>query len=207
MQQARPRWAPRVAQSLIRRLYEADARGVVDDELIDEVGIALYARCESILKVTEAHRGRVECPSCREVLVFNDREHWKRRQEPMTCPRCDWSATWACYLATFQHKQLHAGSAEHAFSGFVARYPLARSPREKMLAIDWLLHEFHVHYQFGLTRPAAANVIEGNVKQVLEFLDDLASTETMPSRKAAWRARAEKSAFGRVLRRQATEGE
>jgi hypothetical protein len=43
------RWAPRVNPSLIRRLYEADARGIVDDELFDDVGSALHARCQSIL--------------------------------------------------------------------------------------------------------------------------------------------------------------
>jgi hypothetical protein len=42
MDQHRPfRWARRVEQEKIRRLYETDARGIVDDELIDEVGYAM----------------------------------------------------------------------------------------------------------------------------------------------------------------------
>ena len=35
---ALPRWAPRVPQDKVRRLYETDARGIYDDELIDDVG-------------------------------------------------------------------------------------------------------------------------------------------------------------------------
>jgi hypothetical protein len=189
------RWAPRVSQNLIRRLYDAESRGLLDDELADQVGIALYARCESIMKVTEAHRGRVACGRCENVIVFEDGGHWRDRNTLMTCPACGWSATWAAYLATYQKKQLHSGSAERVFSGFIERYPRARTAKEKMLAIDWLLHEFHVHYQFGETRPAASNVIEGNVRQVLQLLDDLAGNEPA----AEWRQRAKSSVFGRHL--------
>ena len=31
---------------MIKRLYEADAAGLRDESLVDEVGFALYVRCE-----------------------------------------------------------------------------------------------------------------------------------------------------------------
>jgi len=31
-------WAPRVKPQTLRRLYQTDARGILDEELIDEVG-------------------------------------------------------------------------------------------------------------------------------------------------------------------------
>jgi hypothetical protein len=189
------RWAPRVSQNLIRRLYETEARGLLDDELVDQAGIALYARCDSIMKVTAAHRGRIACGRCENVIVFPEGEHWRNRSAPFACASCGWTATWAAYLATYQKKQLHSGSAERVFAGFVERYPRARSAREKMLAIDWLLHEFHVHYQFGETRPAASNVIEGSVREVLRLLDELAGAEGATE----WRERAKSSVFGRHL--------
>ena len=65
---AEVRWAPRVNPSAIRRLYETDARGIVDAEQIDAVGYALYARCRSILRATEAQLGRVTCPRCEHVI-------------------------------------------------------------------------------------------------------------------------------------------
>ena len=40
----RPRWAPRVQAAMIRRLYEQNAAGIYDDQLVDEVGYAFLAR-------------------------------------------------------------------------------------------------------------------------------------------------------------------
>src|SRR5260370_19635440 len=65
---AEVRWAPRVNPHKIRRLYDTHARGIVDDELIEEVGFALYSRGKSILIATEAHAGRVQCPRCGNIV-------------------------------------------------------------------------------------------------------------------------------------------
>jgi hypothetical protein len=62
---AKFRRAPKVRPERIRRLYERDALGLVDDELIDDVGLALHARCRSIVLVDE---GLVRCP--RRATVF-----------------------------------------------------------------------------------------------------------------------------------------
>ncbi len=56
---AQIQWAPKVRRDLIRRLYQNDAHGLVDDDLINAVGFALYQRCESILMVT-----------CRAYLLY-----------------------------------------------------------------------------------------------------------------------------------------
>ncbi|HEY3341750.1 MAG TPA: hypothetical protein VGK81_07020, partial [Anaerolineae bacterium] len=66
-----PHWAPRVKQNLIRRLYETDARGIYDEELIDEVGYALLARCEAFIAAVEASRGKVTCPACGASVWHN----------------------------------------------------------------------------------------------------------------------------------------
>jgi hypothetical protein len=57
------RWARRVQQDLIRRLYALDAKGIEDEELVNEAGYAMYARCESI-RIGASRGGR------RLVLVF-----------------------------------------------------------------------------------------------------------------------------------------
>ncbi len=48
----------------IRRLYESDAKRILDQELYEDVGICLLLllRCESILTINEAKHGRVKCP-------------------------------------------------------------------------------------------------------------------------------------------------
>ena len=39
----------RVPRHKIRRLYESDARGMLDEELLDDVGYGIYARCQDII--------------------------------------------------------------------------------------------------------------------------------------------------------------
>ena len=124
------RWAPRVNPSLIRRLYETDARGIVDAELIENVGFALLARCESILLTTNAHeRGRVTCPRCRRMIVRSSGVTVKDML--VTCTSCAWSVRWGDYLKTYQDKHLHGGGAVSLFEAFITQFQRAHLPREK----------------------------------------------------------------------------
>ncbi len=54
-------WAPKVSRSKVWQLYQSDARGALDEDLLAEVGFSLKQRCESILL---ASRRQVECPRC-----------------------------------------------------------------------------------------------------------------------------------------------
>jgi hypothetical protein len=164
-----PVWAPRVPRSKIRRLYEADALGIHDQELIDDVGYSLLARCDSFVTANEAVAGRARCPRCSStVLRGGDKE------ELLRC-RCGWELPWSEYFGTIQHRQLSgAEPVLGLFRDFIARFPLAHSSREKMVLIDQLLHGFHWYYKTGEpTRPVAINLIEGRLREVMAFLDSL----------------------------------
>ncbi|HXH21795.1 MAG TPA: hypothetical protein VNN10_07180 [Dehalococcoidia bacterium] len=204
-QKAQPlRWAPRVPQALVRRLYESEAAGRLDEELLDEVGIALYARCDSILKATEAHRGRLECPACRAEIIDGRRDRFRRKEAPLSCGACGWATTWQAVLRTLQGKELVGGAAESYFRRYVEGYPRARFGRDKML-IDALLHEFHSSARFGDVRPAAVNVIEGRLRSVMAFLDELAGLNATPGQRS-WQLRAPESVFGRLALRRGEPG-
>lgn len=182
-----PAWAPRIRQGLIRRLYEADAQGIHDDELLDEVGWGLRARCESFITAVEAARGRVKCPACGQVVL-----HHAGADEILRCTGCGWEMAWRAYFKSFQHKQLSGADPVLALFGeFVAQLPAARSPQEKMLLIDRLIHGFHISLQFGPTRAACVNLIEGNYHEVVDFLDRLtygeASTPGTQAARGEWR--------------------
>jgi hypothetical protein len=72
----RMRWARKVSQAKIRQLYQADAMGIVDEELIDKVGTALYACCQSILLIEGNHS---------QVMAFLDKlwsSHPSERYRP-----------------------------------------------------------------------------------------------------------------------------
>ncbi len=134
-------WASRVNPVLIRRLYQTDARGIVDEELIDAVGFALYARCQSVLQATEAHAGRIICPECGS-RVERDGVPWLKGAI-LDCASCGWHAPWEEYFKTYQHKHLVGGGAVGFHEEFVDRFRSATSPQEKMLAIDRLIHAYH----------------------------------------------------------------
>ncbi len=167
------KWAHKVSQSLIRRLYVSEARGILDEDLIDEAGYALVARCDSILKVTRAVRGVLDCPACGAEV-----KHGAKAGETIACP-CGWSTEWREFQKTYRGRQLFGGAAVKAFEDFHSAFPAARTARERILLIDRLIHEFHWNLtrrspEPEATRPAAANLIEGrSLAEVTAFLDEL----------------------------------
>jgi len=184
-------WEPRVPQHTIRRLYENDAAGIIDEALIDDVAYSLYARCESIITVTRAEHGEVVCPRCGAVIVRRDGS----KAEALRCA-CGWATTWGEYLVTYQKKQQSGGGAIGAFREYVARLPGAATARDKMLFIDWLIHEVHRAapdgHEWDRWRPAACNLIEGRMNELVAFLDDLAGrparTPEVREAQRSWRA-------------------
>jgi hypothetical protein len=159
-----------VSRDLIRRLYERDAVGIVDEELIDDVAFALYVRCKSIMC---ASRNQVPCAGCgSEFLLPGGRLPLLR--EELRCPACGWITTGKEYRRSVQGKLLITQNRTEAspFALYPARLEAARTPREKMLAIDWLIQEIHArHLPRG--RPVAVNLLEGDEAKVMQFLDDL----------------------------------
>jgi ribosomal protein L37AE/L43A len=164
-----PSWAPRVPQHKIRQFYLNDANGIYDDDLIDEVGYALLARCESFLIANDAAQGRVICPVCSATIL-----HTAKSDEVLHCDQCGWEMGWKEYFATFQHKQLYgAEPILELFRNFVKQFPAASKLQEKVLIIDTLIHGYHWNQKYGFTRPVAINLIEGKLGDVITFLDRL----------------------------------
>lgn len=182
-----PVWAGRVPQWKVRKLYETDAKGIYDEELIDEVGYALLARCEGFVLANEVRGGTLPCPCCSAPV-----EHTHRKNDVMRCD-CGWELTWGDYFKTIQHKQLSgAEPVLRQFRDYIERFPKARGPRERMILIDQLLHGFHSYYK-GVgnpTRPVAVNLIGGRLGDVMDFLDSLTygpgSTSSIRETKSEW---------------------
>lgn len=173
-------WARRVEPDKIRRLYTLDAKGILDQELIDEVGYAMYARCESIRTVTDASTGKVKCPRCGELVRRVRNRDLPMKERVLEC-ECGWEATWGTFLKSYQRKQLHGGAAFPFFLEFLERWPNQRTPRDKLLEIDRLVHALHVNViedkEITFARAAAVNVIEGKLKDVVELLEELAYSD------------------------------
>lgn len=211
-----PRWAGRVQRWKIARLYENDALRAHDEELVDDVAYALLARCESMIAVAEAHRGRAPCPVCGETVEHS----WDKRAE-MRCG-CGWTGVWDAYWRSYKDKRLHAGGLEPFCQEYIDRFPAAKTTRDKMLLIDWLIHRFHWEGKEDLPgRPGAVGLIGGTAGEVNAFLDaltlgehnDMSLRESQQSwrdglqwRAAEWRQKKEEKRQGAAeaqLRREA----
>jgi hypothetical protein len=189
----RIRWERKVSRAKINRLYQIDALGIADEALIDEVGTALLARCESILIVS---RAQARCPRCGTVFAVG----WGPHADPVVaCPAgCGWQATVDDWHRSWRHQDLIGTRAEAAFEHYVTRYPKAQTAPQKMLLIDGLIHAFHQGIVAGSPhRSAANNLIEGSYREVISFLDGLAygpgSTPGLRESHAEWRVQAEQA--------------
>ena len=167
------RWEPRVSQQKIRLLYETDARGLYDEALMDDVGFALLARCQSFLEAENARRGKAKCHGCGAVIHHEADLSREGRQQLLTCGECGWQVTWGAYFRTIQKKQLSGPDLESLFRNYIARFPRANGPRQKMVLIDSLIHGFHYSIVTGPRRPSAVNLIEGRLGEVIQFLNAL----------------------------------
>jgi hypothetical protein len=159
-----------VPQELIWRLYENDALGFTDLELLDEVGWRLLARCRSFIQAVEAVSGRVSCPVCAQLIL-----HTGTPEEVLQCPACGWETTWGEFFSTIQHKQLSgAEPVVRLFQEFIRLFPQADDYSQKMLLVDQLIHGFHIYFKdASQTRTTAVNLIEGRYHEVVDFLDRL----------------------------------
>lgn len=167
---SRLRWASKVSQRKIWQLYQTDARGLIDEELINDVGFALYDRCQSIIMVTQARQ--VICPQCAQTIHCPGKR-WSRALPPI-CSSCDWQFSYGQWRHSWRHQDLQGGNAMDAFRAFVASFPAAKTPRWRMFLIDRLIHTFHWSQRRQRHHgPAATQLISGQPDDVLVFLDKL----------------------------------
>lgn len=148
--------------------YEANARGLLDDALVDDVGWRLWDRLSDVVRVTA---GRVRCPVC--TTEFQVRAAGRTDDEVVPCPGCDWSVTPAAWHRTWENRDLNGLCPE--FGRFVDAWPTARSIRDRMLLIDSVVHAQHVASRSD--RPgnfAARNFLEGSRPKIVALLDELA---------------------------------
>jgi len=180
-------WSPKIRQAKIWQLYQNDARGSVDETLVDDVGLSLLHRCQSIWLVTER---KVECPRCGTIFPLSEPGSWKMLPGVQVCPNpgCGWDITAEQWHESWKHRDLLGAAAMQIVETYLHDYPLARKTEERMVCIDQLIHAFHIGLQIGkASRSFANNLIEGSHDQVVELLDQL-SAKPGGVDKEAWRS-------------------
>ena len=171
-----PVWSPRVSKPKIARLYASIGKGIIDEELIDEVGFSMLARCESVLTATDTSQGRgARCPSCDSLVEFTT---WG--DEELECRNCGWRCPKQAYKKTIKYKHLHAGGMKPFLEEYVREFPRARTPSDRFILIDTLIHRYHWEFVGKPSRPGACCLIEGKLKDIMPFLDALSYGENVP---------------------------
>ena len=184
-------WTRRVSRRDIQRLYESDARGMRDEELLDQVHYAIYARVCDMFEVRAAQQyGRVKCRNCGAPIPQPYQMGARNKSNILKCEKCGWQVTCGEFYDSYTGASMLPGSVVDLFETYLARFPKARTPADKMLLVDWLIHQFHL-MEGVANGPVGKNVIQGTADQVRELIETLAngpgSTPGLSSREE-WQA-------------------
>ena len=201
------KWNKKIPQEILSRLYNQSISGIPNDELADEAGWILYARCESIISATNGFEKKaLLCPNlCGAEIPL---------QENVFDCQCGFHATWEEFKKSYKGKQLHAANALPIFLAYQKDFPKAKTYGEKLICIDVLIHSFHIAMSYykeldnydieneevQINRPVGANLIEGSLKEVILFLDKLSAIPDSPE-KERWRKIAPRANCGEILTR------
>jgi RNase P subunit RPR2 len=167
-------WAKRVSRRDIQRLYESDAQGLLDEDLLNEVHYAIYVRVCDMFEVREAQQyGRVKCRQCRAPITQPYRMGTRNKTNVLKCEQCGWQVTCGEFYKSYTGKSMLPGSVTDIFESYMEHFPKAKKPVEKLLLIDWLIHQFHV-MQGVPGKTVGQNVIQGTADQVRDLIETLA---------------------------------
>jgi hypothetical protein len=162
------KWSPKVSLRSLKRLYREDAKMLYNEELVDEVGYTLYARClqgrdERLL----ANENKLKCHNCGKILS-------KTNGQILPC-ECGHYYVFREYMRSFNKNSMPSRSATPFFNDFINKWPLAKSYHEKMQLIDWVIHQCHLNMLSGVTRGfAGLNLIDGSREEVRNLILELA---------------------------------
>jgi hypothetical protein len=197
----RPKWNPRASRFKIARLYNSDAAGIYDEELVDEIGITILCRIEDCLKITKALVvGEIDCPRC-DSAIKRQGQAVRPNNELLKCASCAWELPWSEYHKSIGKKHLQSAGLKTFFEEYVSSYPMAKNYKQKILLIDQVLHRYHWELEGTPSGPSAVNLIGGSREEVLAFLNQLSygprGTEGMSETKVKWLEKLNYSGFNK----------
>jgi uncharacterized C2H2 Zn-finger protein len=163
-------WAPRIPLYLVERLYVSFANGIKDEDLCDDLGIRLFLRCETFMRTM---KGEVKCPQCGTVFKVQNEGTTKCLNE-----KCNWATDFKTYGQSIRDYSALPGRATEAWKVYYNGFPSKKTFDEKIIAIDQLIHSFHIDEKTNLpAKTVASKLFRGNRKNAVEFLDKLSAID------------------------------
>lgn len=162
-------WCRKVSRSKLIKLYQSDAQGLLDEELLDDIGYTFFARCKQAQDTRTCLKDRwIICHHCGTVLTTTN-------PTSVTYCTCGHCYSYREYRRSFNSNNMPAGRAKPIFDTFTDKWPICKDKKEKIILIDWLIHECHVSVMSGLAgRSVCVNLIEGSTTQLRDMLEMLA---------------------------------
>jgi len=174
------KWSPKIHPQKLVTLYQRYMDNQADEAEVDDVGLWLFLRVRDILLIADH---QLICPLCSKVFtVPPDRTPARKPEQTLEqmqdqtqnrmpdpsdtqthdqtkCPNptCSFSISWQEYHLSWRHKELWVGKAGPCFHQYFRQYPQARGINEKMIAIDTLIHSFHIDLKANLPNRTASN--------------------------------------------------
>lgn len=181
MGKLRIKWSQRLPLLKLRKLYESEASGAIDEDLLEDVAVTLYLRCKDIVAVDKSRNGELRCPFCyeknlNEVYIKVARDEYGKRIDELKCDECLNEISYIEYQRCTKGAQLNLGGAGDAFRRFIKEYERPALPGKRMLQVDRLIHEFHYSLKTNIdqpTRSVGPNLLGATLKESIKFLDEL----------------------------------
>ncbi|MHB1484873.1 MAG: DUF3788 family protein [Saccharofermentanales bacterium] len=174
------KWCKKVSRNDLMKLYQSEAKGMIDDELLDEVGYTFYTRCTQAKQARELmEKGQILCHHCgailnADIIKIGEYTPFSKDNLPVGC-ECGYSYTYREYRRSCNAANMPGGRATPIFETFAQKWPGCRDSTQKIMLIDWLIHECHVTLMSGMKgRSVCINLIEGTTKQIAELILKLA---------------------------------
>lgn len=163
------KWAEKVSRYKLVKLYQDEAKGLLDEDLLNEIGYTFYTRCKQARDTRQRlDKGEIICHYCGEV-------HQAMSYTALIACPCGYYYTYREYRRSCNANNVPGGRATEIFKAFTDNWLLCKSASEKMLLIDGLVHECHVSAMTGAKgRSVCMNLMEGTLSQIKDMLELLA---------------------------------
>ena len=168
------KWNKKVAPHKIIKFYNLEASNRLSHEDLHDVALDIYLRVKSCVNATN---GIATCPVCdADVLI---------RDEASRCGDCGQAISRTEFMASKRHRDLNVANAEGCFVDFMKKYESGLNDKELILAIDFLIHEFHwqLSHSENPNRSVGNNLIDGSHEDVIELLSALSSKDGVDLRR------------------------
>jgi len=176
------KWHKKVSRRDLNALYQGEAKGMLDEALLDDVGLGFYLRCKQAKEVRECmDKGQIICLHCGAILTAGRvsptgaKIAKKDGGDALVHCECGYSYTYREYRRSCNAVNMPGGRAMPIFEQYMEKWPGCKTASDKMLLIDWLIHECHVTLMSGIAgRSVCINLIEGTLTQIGDLINKLA---------------------------------